>query len=150
IGVTAVLLRLLQRIRQRVEDGRISLDKFPSELARPTYYLFTGGIILIAIAVAFPFIPVLNSPSVAALLGFLLLLVIIGSWDAIRNAIAGVMLLYSQAFTVGDRIKIGDIEGIVFDRNGLVTRLRTSKNEVIALPHSQFLRQEVVNYTASL
>ncbi|MDB9315080.1 mechanosensitive ion channel family protein [Spirulina sp. CS-785/01] len=150
IGITAVLWRLLRRIRQRLEDGRITLEKFPADLARPTYYLLTGGLILIAVAIAFPFIPILNSPTVAALLGVILILGIIGSWDAIQNLIAGIMILYSRAFTVGDRIKIGDIEGIVFDRNGLITRLRNSNNEVIALPHRRFLREEVVNYTASL
>ncbi|MCL8000907.1 mechanosensitive ion channel family protein, partial [Brucella sp. 21LCYQ03] len=51
-------------------------------------------------------------------------------------------------FSLGDRVKIGDISGDIFEKSLLVTRIRTTKNEVISVPNSQVMNSHTINYSA--
>ena len=48
--------------------------------------------------------------------------------------IAGIVLTYTGAFRVGDRVKLGDAFGDIIDMSLLATRIRTIKNEDITIP----------------
>ena len=52
-----------------------------------------------------------------------------------------------RPFKIGDKIKIGDITGIVLEKTLLVTRIRTIKNEEITIPNSAVLSGNTTNYT---
>ena len=43
--------------------------------------------------------------------------------------IAGIVLTYTSAFRIGDRVKLGDTFGDVIESSLLATRVRTIKNE---------------------
>ena len=58
---------------------------------------------------------------------------------------AGIVLTYTRAFHVGDRVKIADTVGDVIERSLLVTRIRTIKNAVITIPNGQVLAGHIVN-----
>jgi small-conductance mechanosensitive channel len=66
----------------------------------------------------------------------------------VANLVAGTLLTYTRAFRIGDRIQIGDTTGDVMERTFLVTRLRTPKNEVVAIPNSTALQSSVINYSS--
>jgi small-conductance mechanosensitive channel len=51
-------------------------------------------------------------------------------------------------FKPGDRVKIGDHVGYVQESKLMVTYLRTPKNEVIAVPNSEIIGTNVVNYSS--
>ena len=53
-----------------------------------------------------------------------------------------------RAFWVGDRVRIGDATGDVIEKNLLVTRLRTVKNEDVTIPNSAILNGSTVNYSS--
>jgi small-conductance mechanosensitive channel len=53
-----------------------------------------------------------------------------------------------RPFKVGDRIKIGDTTGDVFEKTLLVTRLRTIKNEIITIPNSSVLSGNTTNFSS--
>jgi small-conductance mechanosensitive channel len=61
--------------------------------------------------------------------------------------IAGIVLTYTGAFKVGDRVKIGDAFGDIYETSLLATRVRTIKNEDITIPNSIALGTAVTNYT---
>jgi hypothetical protein len=54
----------------------------------------------------------------------------------------------SEAFKVGDRVKIGDTIGDVTEMRVQVTHLRTVKNEEVTIPNSTIVGNEVINYSA--
>ena len=54
-----------------------------------------------------------------------------------------------RPFQIGDRIKITDIEGNVIEKTPFVVRIRTPKNEEIAVPNSNILSANIVNYSSS-
>jgi small-conductance mechanosensitive channel len=48
---------------------------------------------------------------------------------------------------MGDYIRISDVDGEVVEKTLLVTRLKTSKNEIITIPNSSILSGNTINYT---
>ena len=74
-------------------------------------------------------------------------MITLGSGSTVGNAVAGFVLAYMRPFHVGDRVRVGDHEGDVIERNFTDVRLRTSKNEVITLTSNQVLGSPIVNYS---
>jgi small-conductance mechanosensitive channel len=70
-----------------------------------------------------------------------------GSTSAVANLVAGYMIVFRRAFSVGDRVTIGDVTGAVTEMRLQVTHLRTAKNEKITIPNSAILGSEVLNYS---
>jgi small-conductance mechanosensitive channel len=56
-------------------------------------------------------------------------------------------MTYRGAFREGDRIRVGETEGIVEDMKLMVTRVRTAKNESVVIPNSNILNMDVTNYS---
>ncbi len=73
------------------------------------------------------------------------------SRNTISNAIAGILLLSSRPFKIGDRIRISANDdnsiGDVIEINILYTKLRTIRNELVAIPNQMLLQQQIVNYS---
>jgi small-conductance mechanosensitive channel len=63
--------------------------------------------------------------------------------------VAGMVITYMRPFKIGDRVKIGEVTGDVIEKNLLVTRIRTIKNEDITVPNSSVLSGHSVNYSSS-
>ena len=53
-----------------------------------------------------------------------------------------------RLFRIGDRVKIGDETGDVIEKSLLVTRIRTTKNEIVSVPNSTVMSSPTVNYSS--
>ncbi|MDQ3969821.1 MAG: mechanosensitive ion channel family protein [Thermoproteota archaeon] len=72
------------------------------------------------------------------------------SRNTISNAIAGILLLSSRPFKIGDRIRTStndDLIGDVIEITILYTKLRTIRNELVAVPNQMLLQQQIINYS---
>ena len=130
-----------------LEDSTIRVADFDPDWAEPTYKLVRGLIFVIAFMVALPYLPGWGSPAfnqVGLLLG---LLVSLGSTGVVGNVMAGTVLTYTNAFKLGDRVKIGECTGDVVEKTLFVTRLKTPKNEIVSIPNAQILNTNVMNYS---
>ncbi len=96
----------------------------------------------------FPYLPGSSSNIFKGVSVFLGVLFSLGSSSAIANMVAGLVITYMRPFKLGDRIKIGEITGDVIEKNMLVTRLRTIKNEEITIPNSSVLSGNTINYSS--
>jgi small-conductance mechanosensitive channel len=52
-----------------------------------------------------------------------------------------------RSFAVGDWVRIGDTIGEVIEKNMLVTRVVTTKKEIITIPNATVMNGSVMNYT---
>jgi small-conductance mechanosensitive channel len=105
-------------------------------------------IVAFALVAALPYVPFGESDSFKQV-GFLFgILVSLGSTSVIGNVMAGTVLTYTNAFKLGDRIKIGDTVGDVQEKSLFVTRIRTPKNEIISIPNGAILNTNVTNFSA--
>jgi small-conductance mechanosensitive channel len=61
---------------------------------------------------------------------------------------AGISLIISRAYKVGDRVRIGDHLGDVVEMALPYTRLRTIKKEDVIISNSVVTQKEIINYSA--
>jgi small-conductance mechanosensitive channel len=144
IGVVVVFIayRLLSnQITQLKEKNKLE-ENIASNLNRLFKWLFV--LIAIGIVVAqFGF-------DVGLMLGFLALAggTIIGfaSMNTIGNAIAGLIVMTSKPFTIGDRILFNEQFADVVSIDLIYTRMKTIDNVMISIPNQQLLTSEIDNY----
>ena len=150
IGSTRYIIQLIKPFFKSLETGSLVIDGFYTDWAKPTYSLLSTLIIALAAVVAFPYIPGFDSPSFQGISVFIGVLFSLGSTSAISNVVGGIILIYTRAFQVGDRVQVGDIIGIIIEKNFLATRLNTITNQVITIPNSSLLNSNVINFSVSL
>jgi small-conductance mechanosensitive channel len=78
---------------------------------------------------------------------FIGILFSLSSSSAIANMVAGIVLTYTSAFRLGDRVKLGETTGDIIDMSLLATRIRTIKNEHITVPNSIVLGGSIMNFS---
>jgi small-conductance mechanosensitive channel len=143
-----LVLRAVRGFFDAMRAGTVQISNFDPEWATPTFQIVRVLLIALAFAVMFPYLPGANSDAIKGVSIFLGVLLSFGSSAAISNLMAGMALLYSRAFHVGDWVRIGAVEGAVISRSLLVTRLRTPKNVEISVPNGVVLAGPIENYTA--
>jgi small-conductance mechanosensitive channel len=149
IVVTVFLLRLSKPFFQELSQGTFSLPGFYPEWGEPTHKLVSFLIIALAAVIVFPLLPGFQSPAFQGISVFLGLLISLGSTSVISNLVSGSILIYTRAFRVGDRIKIGDISGKVLETTLLVTRILTPTNVIVSIPNSQISTSSIENFSFS-
>jgi small-conductance mechanosensitive channel len=145
--VTNYAVRLLRLIFDQIGKGDLKILGFYPDWAGPTEKLIRMLIFVLALIVAFPYLPGAKSPAFKGLSIFVGVLLSLGSSSAVANAIAGVILTYMRSFLVGDWVQIGDTMGEVVEKTLLVTRILTLKAEVITIPNSTVMNGSVKNYS---
>lgn len=146
--IVRILLRGLRTFFERVSSGWIRLENFEADWAMPTYRIVRTGVLVLALVVAYPYIPGSDSEAFKGIGIFMGVILSIGSTSFISNILAGYSLTYRAAYREGDRVRIGDMIGEVVDVRAMNTRLRSLKNEEINIPNSIVLNSAVVNYSA--
>jgi small-conductance mechanosensitive channel len=142
-------IRLVGLFFNQIRQGRIAFASFPAEWADPTNKIVRVLLIAFGVVVAFPYLPASDSPAFAGVSVFMGVLVSLASSSALSNMIAGIVLTYTGAFKLGDRVKLGDAFGDIIGTSLLATRVRTIKNEDVTIPNSVVLGTSTVNYSRS-
>jgi small-conductance mechanosensitive channel len=146
--VSRFFLRLLRLFFDAVGQGSVTLPHFEADWAQPTYKIARFSLIILALIVAYPYIPGSDSAAFKGVSLLLGVIISLGSSSVIANLIAGLLITYRRAFKIGDRVTIGEVTGEVTDVRLQVTHLRTLKNEEVTIPNSQILNGHVMNYSA--
>jgi small-conductance mechanosensitive channel len=151
IFVILLAIHFLQRfvhiIAVEMERGRIRLPNFYPEWAQPTYKIVRILIYAFAAVMIYPYLPGESSPAFKGISVFLGVLFSLGSTSAVANFVAGIILIYTRGFRVGDWVTIGENTGEVAHTSMLATHLRTIRNEEITIPNSVVLGSFVTNFS---
>jgi len=148
IVITYYGLKLIRFLFNEIGKGTITLAGFYPEWANPTYQLVRFLVIAFALVLAFPYLPGSSSPAFQGISVFVGLLFSLGSTSVVANIVSDVVLTYTRAFHVGDRVKIADTVGDVIEKGLLVTRMRTIKNVEITIPNGMVMGSHIINYSA--
>ncbi|MFC4639507.1 mechanosensitive ion channel family protein [Deinococcus hohokamensis] len=100
---------------------------------------------LVAFTVVFP---TLTAASLFSALGVSGIAIGFAFKDIFQNLLAGLLLLITRPFRIGDQIVSGDHEGTVEDIQVRATLLRTYDNRLIVIPNSELYTNRVVVNTA--
>ncbi|HEY9260318.1 mechanosensitive ion channel family protein [Chitinophaga sp.] len=147
--ITRYLVKLVNYLAGEIAAGNLTIRGFYPDWAAPTASGVKFLLYAFMFVVIFPYLPGSDSKIFQGVSVFLGILFSLGSSSAISNVIAGFVITYMRPFKIGDRVKIGEITGDVIEKNLLVTRLRTIKNEEITVPNASILNGHTINFTTS-
>lgn len=141
------LVKGLRYFSDEIASGRLKLSGFYPDWAMPTFYILRVLCYALMFVMIWPLLPSSNSAVFQGVSVFMGLIVSLGSTSIIGNVMAGMVMTYMRPFRIGDYIKVGDIVGEVIEKNILVTRIRTRKNELVTIQNSNMLSAQTSNYT---
>ena len=141
-----VIERHLSRILKRLPEADRAVFKTRYRLLRrvlEALIVFIG-----VLAVLFSFDQT-RAAAQTVLASSALLGVVVGfaARSTLANFVAGVMIAVNQPVRLGDRVVIGDAEGIVEDVGLTYTRLRTADNRRVLIPNEELANSRVANLT---
>ena len=146
---THYLLKLIRYFSNEIKDEKLVIKGFYAEWASPTFNIVRIVVYGFMLVLIFPHLPGSNSAAFRGVSVFFGVLFSLGSSSAIANIIAGLVITYMRPFQLNDRVKIGEVVGDVVEKNLLVTRILTIKNEEITIPNSSILAGHTINFTSS-
>jgi len=147
LAVVRFILHVIKLIFKGIDRGKITIPGFYSEWAGTSFSLLRILIYALTLIIIFPYLPGSDSPAFQGLSLFFGLLLSLGSTTAVSNVVAGIVLTYTRAFLVGDRVSIHNTIGVVVERGMFVTRLENTKNEIISIPNSMTLTSHIINFS---
>ena len=72
----------------------------------------------------------------------------IAAQDLLKNVFGGLIVVFDQPFQVGDKISVGDTYGEVVSIGLRSTRIVTADDDVVSVPNSQVVEEQVANANA--
>ncbi|UCE96337.1 MAG: mechanosensitive ion channel [Candidatus Bathyarchaeota archaeon] len=140
IVYTSYRLLTRQLIRLK-EKGKISEDA--NRTLKRIFQWITGlillGIIIAQLGIDVGIIAGLLVLAGGTIIGF-------ASQNTIGNAIAGIIIMISRPFKIGDRIYFNDKFADVIDIDLIFTRMKTLDNVMVSVPNQQLITSEINNY----
>lgn len=149
VVIARFVLKFVRSLFEALGSGAIRAEGFHRDWADPSYKIARVMVLAFAAMALYPFLPGAGSDAFKGVSIFLGVFFSLGSSAAIGNVVAGVVLTYTNAFRVGDRVRIGDTVGDVMEKTLLVTRLRTIKNVAVTIPNGAVLGSQIINYSTN-
>jgi small-conductance mechanosensitive channel len=159
IGTTIVLLiaifiviRLIEAI---FEDYKFRTKKFNPKVIDLLKDVVRYMLYIIAFLTAiFMIFSIIGLETIGIILVILILMFsflgIILSYSTAHNIVAGLTLMNSYTFDVGDRIRIGnDLIGDVLEKNLVFTKIRNKEGEIVDVPNIEIIGGRILNFNRS-
>lgn len=132
--------RLVNRIIQRILENRLHSANLGYVLGRLVAWLVITAGSFVALSVV---VPSLSAGDLVQLLGITSVAVGFAFRDIFQNFLAGILLLLTQPFHVGDRIQVKGYEGVVEDIQTRATRIRNDDGELVVVPNATLFTESV-------
>lgn len=141
--------RLIHKILHELETDRVleeqagfkvPLEEFLSQVAKYLIYFIAIIVALNHLGLTTTILQILLIVALIILIAF----AILAFKDFIPNVFAGFLIHQKKKVKPGDFIRVKNIEGIVIHVNLTETRVKTKKREIIYIPNSILLKNEVI------
>jgi len=149
IAITHYVLKLLKFFSTQIAKGKLVLHGFYADWAEPTFKILQVLLWAFTVAIVYPYLPGSESSVFKGVSVFVGLIFSFGSTSAIGNMVAGLVITYMRPFKIGDRVQIKETTGFVVEKNLMVVRLKTHKNEYVTFPNMLILGSSITNYNTS-
>ena len=137
---------LLKRIASNNQDiSWLTQDTLPV-----TSRLFSIGIWLFAIAMAYPYLPGSETEAFRGLSVLLGVMISLGASSVVGQGAAGLILTYTRPLRTGEYVRIGENEGTVTRIGVFTTSIRTGLGEELTLPNSLITSSVTRNYSRAV
>ncbi|GHT19597.1 hypothetical protein AGMMS4957_04200 [Bacteroidia bacterium] len=143
------LIKGVGYLADEITTGRLKITGFYPDWARPTYVIIRFILSALMVVMIWPSLPMSSSPIFQGMTVFVGVIMSFASGPALGNLIAGILITYMRPFQVGDRIQINDTIGNVVEKTPIVTRLLTTKNEIVTIPNTSIMAAQTTNLSES-
>ena len=143
ITATIYVSRLVKKGIYRFLRSKTEIDEgLKFTLSRVSQYV----IVLIGVLISFQVLGI-NLTSLAFLFGLLSVGIGFGLQNITANFISGLIIMFERPISVGDRVEVSGKEGDVIEINIRSTKIQTLDNISIVVPNSQFVENDVINFS---
>jgi small-conductance mechanosensitive channel len=133
---TRVLHEMLNHYFRAIIDGESQSTLFDNVTAETTRRLANLGVWVVALIIAFPYIPGSHTAAFRGITVLAGLMLSFGSANLVGQFASGLALIYGRNLRPGEYIDAGGSEGVVESIGLFACSLRTPRNEVVVLPHT--------------
>jgi small-conductance mechanosensitive channel len=140
--IVYVVYRLLARQIAKLKEQKKLEEDIAFTLRRILQWL--AGLVIVAVVFAQFGIEVGLIAGLLALVGGTI--VGFAAMNTLGNAIAGIIVMTSRPFKIGDRIYFNEQFADVIAVDLIYTRMRTLDNVIVSVPNQQLLQSEIENY----
>lgn len=130
----------------KVEEIATENKKIKNEVINVSIKILNFVILIIGLLIMLHFAGV-NLTAILSGLGIGGLAVALAAKDSLANFFGTLSILFSDVFSQGDWIVVGDQEGVVVEIGLRVTTIRTFDNALVAIPNAVLANQDVKNWT---
>ena len=141
------IVRLGRAFFEQVVAGRIRISWLEPETAQATERIFTGVAWILAIVVAYPYIPGSGTDAFKGISVFFGLVISLGSTGIINQVMSGLFVVYSKALKPGEWVLVNDVEGEVLEVGLLAGKIRTVEGQEVTIPNSVLVGTATKNHT---
>jgi small-conductance mechanosensitive channel len=127
-----------------------ALGWLDTDTVRPTRVLFTIGVWLFAIVMAYPYLPGAQSEAFKGMSVLIGLMLTVGGASLVGQGASGLILMYSRTLRVGEYVRVADHEGTVSEMGTFTTRIRTGMGEEVTMPNAMLLNAVTKNYSRTV
>ncbi len=142
---TGILAHVFKLFFARIEKRGLTLGWLNRDTAVPTRRIATVVLWLIAIAIAFPYVPGSNTDSFRGISVLVGLMASLGGASLVGQAASGFILTYLGTIRVGDYVIVGQTEGVVANIGVFTTRIETIFKEAVSIPNIFILSNTITN-----
>lgn len=139
-----ILMRFMHkatlRLTEQIPRHRLSIKQLDALLA--------FGVYLAAFALAFSSLFTLSSEAIFALSGTIAVTIGFALKDVAASFMAGITILVTKPFQVGDRVSFGGFYGEVVEIGLRTVRLVTLDDNLVSIPTNKFLTESVASANA--
>ncbi|MBN9389439.1 MAG: mechanosensitive ion channel family protein [Chloroflexi bacterium] len=144
LALFVILGRILRNTVKRVVNRTSRNANLPILLSNLVYV----ALIIIALLAILSIYTGAGLSTLLTLFGLVSLAVSLSIQDILKNFVSGVYLLLEQPFSIGDRVKVRDVEGQVENIEIRTTQLHTDDGVQVFIPNSIVFAEIVTNRTA--
>ncbi len=134
-----------------IKDKAREEAKSEPEFWQAIYHLISLAIWAMAFVIAYPYLPGANSEALKGLLVMLGTVLTLGSTGIANQIMSGLVLIFSRALKVGDRVIIGSgqdaLEGVVVQISTLNIKISNCHDQLITVPNQIVITKPIKNYS---
>ena len=141
------IVQLGRAFFEQVVAGRIRISWLEPETAQATERIFTCVAWILAVVVAYPYIPGSGTVAFKGISVFVGLMISLGSTGIINQIMSGLFVVYSRALRPGEWVQVNDVEGEVLEVGLLAGKIRSPEGQEITIPNSVLVSTSTKNFT---
>ena len=143
-------ISFIARFFERIAQTDSAVSWLTPDTMPTTRRLFSIGIWLFAVAMAYPYLPGAQTDAFKGLSVLLGLMVSLGASSIVGQGAAGLILTYTRTLRPGEYVRVGDYEGTVVAMGMFTTSIRTGLGEELTIPNALITGSVTKNYSRAV